>query len=141
MTDFQILKGKSTKLFTPEGNVAIDLIEYCWYLTTDTAEIFVAIPEEGTLSLKRLNEVDITIFESRLEDIEDRLSKLEQDKPVQTFAEREQFPSVGSEDILYVALDLEQTFVWSEGSYKVVGGGGSSGIDPDVINGGSALTA
>lgn len=62
-TQFQIKKGLSTDLFDSQGNCRlIKKVEGCWYLTTDTAEVFVclrSIPgdEASDLVLKRLNEL------------------------------------------------------------------------------------
>ena len=60
-THFQIKKGPYKNLFDANGVCILPehkLIEGCWYLTTDTAEIFVCLKDESnnTLVLRKLNE-------------------------------------------------------------------------------------
>lgn len=70
--DFIIKKGHSSRL----GLIAQDdLIENGWYLTTDTAEVYVALRQaNGLLELKKINECNIDInleaFETRLQAFE-----------------------------------------------------------------------
>ena len=59
MKDFNINYGLSTELFI--GNqINPDLIieAGCWYLCTDTAELFVGVNTDEGLTLKRVNDVD-----------------------------------------------------------------------------------
>ena len=91
MADFKIRRGKSTTLFVSPGVVNPRLVieEGCWYLCTDTAELFVGLVDDaGTPVLKRINgevpeqEPDIggsstTQLESMVKDLEDRLVLLE----------------------------------------------------------------
>jgi hypothetical protein len=60
MIDFNINRGPSTVLFSEPGIVNPRLIieEGCWYLCTDTAELFLGIQAEAGLTLKRINEFD-----------------------------------------------------------------------------------
>lgn len=60
MTDFKIFRAQSDELF-PNGELNPRLIveDGCWYLCTDTAELFVGVAEESGLTLKRINESDI----------------------------------------------------------------------------------
>ena len=60
MVDFKIFKAHSDELF-PGGELNKRLIieEGCWYLCTDTAELFVGITTENGLTLKRINETEI----------------------------------------------------------------------------------
>lgn len=55
--DFNINYGLSTELFI-DGQVNPDLIieAGCWYLCTDTAELFLGVQSEDGLALKRINE-------------------------------------------------------------------------------------
>lgn len=57
MTDFNILHGLSTELFSAPGVVNPDLIieEGHWYLCKDTAELFLGVKEQDTLVLKKIN--------------------------------------------------------------------------------------
>lgn len=59
MFDFQINRGLSTDLFI-NGQVNPDLIieEGCWYLCTDTAELYVGVNTEEGLTLKQVNDAE-----------------------------------------------------------------------------------
>lgn len=58
MTDFNIRRGLSTVLFSEPGVINPDLLieEGCWYLCTDTAELFLGVRKADGLTLKRINE-------------------------------------------------------------------------------------
>lgn len=58
MVDFKIRRGPSTVLFSEPGIINPKLVieEGCWYLCTDTAELFLGILEDGELTLKRIND-------------------------------------------------------------------------------------
>lgn len=60
MVDFNINYGLSTELFI-DGQINPDLIieEGCWYLCTDSAELFIGASVNGKLTLKRINEAEI----------------------------------------------------------------------------------
>ena len=58
MAEFKIRRGLSTSLF-PNGEINPKLIieEGCWYLCTDTAELFLGVLlTSGDLTLKRIND-------------------------------------------------------------------------------------
>lgn len=60
MTEFRIRRGLSTTVFISPGIVNPKLLieEGCWYLCTDTAELFLGIIDTtGKLTLKRINEI------------------------------------------------------------------------------------
>lgn len=69
MTDFKIRRGLSTDLFINGDNKAgiidgVVLENGCWYLCTDTADLFLCVQQTNGLTLKRINEKagwDITI--------------------------------------------------------------------------------
>lgn len=62
MIDFKIRRGLSTTMFSEPGVVNPRLIieEGCWYLCTDTAELFLGVKAQETLHLKRFNEHNST---------------------------------------------------------------------------------
>lgn len=65
MTDFKIRRGLSTELFIDgEVNPKLVITEGCWYLCTDTAELFLGVVKNGKLDLARINEGSITTPES-----------------------------------------------------------------------------
>jgi hypothetical protein len=60
MTDFKIKRGLSSVLFSAPGVINKRLIieDGCWYLCTDTAELFLGLTgTDGKLTLKRINEI------------------------------------------------------------------------------------
>jgi hypothetical protein len=89
MVDFKIRRGESTTLFSSPGVVNPRLIieEGCWYLCTDTAELYLGIKLEGTLTLKKINDdghdkpdedgPSTTLLEFQINELKDRLDTLE----------------------------------------------------------------
>lgn len=81
--------------------------------------------------------VNVTDLENSLSAIDNRLVSLEEkESDVVTYGYRKDFPTTGEQNKLYVAADLEKTFIWFDGEYLLVGGG--SYKEPDIICGGSA---
>lgn len=123
-TEFIIKKGRSTVLFDENGTCRIasdKLIENGWYLTTDTAEVYVAlrsVPNDSNspLTLRKLNECNTDIDFPDVESFETRIEKLESDH-THTYGYRKDFPVVGEINHLYIASDLKRTYVYSNGSY------------------------
>lgn len=79
MTDLNIRRGLSTVLFSEPGVVNDNVIieEGCWYLCTDTAELFLGVLTEDGLILKPINgiakdveSVDPAIVQALSEEIE-----------------------------------------------------------------------
>lgn len=137
--EFIIKKGLSTSLFDEQGNCKIAqsaLVENGWYLTTDTAEVYVALRQaDGLLYPKKINECDA---ELDLESFDNRLTALENEDKLHTYGYRAGFPTEGIEGHMYVAADEQKTYIWYKNEYLLVGGGDSSYEEPDVIYGGSA---
>lgn len=88
MVDFKIRRGESTTLFSSPGVVNPRLIieEGCWYLCTDTAELYLGMKLEGVLTLKKINDdghrpddsdTSITLLEVQINELKDRLDTLE----------------------------------------------------------------
>lgn len=111
--EFIIKKGHSSRLFNiPQEQ----LIENCWYLTTDTAEVYVALRQENQLlELKKLNECNIDT-DLDLESFENRLTALEAER-THVYGYRKGFPAIGERDHLYVAEDEHRTYVFSNNRY------------------------
>ena len=60
MTDFKVFKAKSDELFlNGEVNPRLIVEEGCWYLCTDTAELFVGVSSDTGLTLKRINDSEL----------------------------------------------------------------------------------
>jgi hypothetical protein len=129
--EFIIKKGHSSRLSLIAQK---DLVENGWYLTTDTAEVYVALRQDnGLLELKKINECNIDT-DLDLETFEDRLSALEAQEKLHTYGYRSGFPTEGEEGHMYVAADEQKTYVWFNNDYLVVG----SSDNYDVIFGGTA---
>lgn len=80
----------------------------------------------------------VTVIESELTSIKDRLEALENDSDVITYGYRSGFPTEGKTNKLYVAADEGKTYVWFNNDYLPVSGTGSEYEEPEVIYGGSA---
>lgn len=79
----------------------------------------------------------LTTIGSELSDLSARVAALEEDSDVVTYGYRKVFPEIGEEGKLYVAADEGKSYVWFNGGYLAVSGGGSY-EEPDIIYGGSA---
>lgn len=57
MIDFKIQRGRSEQIFTAPGvpNPRLIIEEGCWYLCTDTAELYLGIKENDDFTLKQIN--------------------------------------------------------------------------------------
>lgn len=84
MLDFKIRRGPSEMMFTSPGviNPRFIIEEGCWYLCTDTAELFLGIEEsDHSLSLKRINEVKAEVadktIQAALEALRNEIQELE----------------------------------------------------------------
>lgn len=64
MTDFKIRRGLSTVLFSAPGVINQKLVieQGCWYLCTDTAELYLGTEDSsGKLTVKKINSQDTEI--------------------------------------------------------------------------------
>lgn len=111
--EFVIKKGHSSRL---KLIAQADLVENGWYLTTDTAEVYVALRQtDGLLALKRINDCDID-NDLNLDSFETRLAALEADH-THTYGYRKDFPATGEVNHLYVAADTKRTYVFTNNTY------------------------
>ena len=143
-TEFKILRGNKNTLIDENGVPLIPeekLVNGYWYLTNDTAEVFVCLEFGGHKVLKKINECPDTSSgdwdEIRIEEIENRLDQLEQSPYVLTLTSFDAFPTTGRENVLYVDTSTQLSYVWLDTEYVPVGGG-SVYQEPDIIYGGSA---
>jgi hypothetical protein len=139
-TDFKILRGSKSTLIDENGVALIPeekLVNGYWYLTNDTAEVFVCLEIDGHLTLKKINECDINQDFSDLESFETRLDALEAEEKLHTYGYRSGFPITGIEGHMYVAADEQKTYVWFNDDYLAVGTGDNY-EKPEVIFGGTA---
>ena len=124
-TNFQIKKGLSTNLFDQQGNLKITPEEGCWYITTDTFQLYAYF-----------NGVFETIgavedFESRLEALEYRTARI-----VRTYETKANLPSIGEENTLYIVEENNVSYRWDKTTSSYV----SLGVDVSVIFGGGATS-
>ena len=141
-TEFKILRGNKSTLIDENGGSKLPpekLVNGYWYLTNDTAEVYVCLNINGQLVLKKINDCDDTSDwdEVRIETIEERLTALESSSDVETLGYRSDFPTVGQSNKLYVAVDEQKSYVWVNDQYMVVGGS-SEYEEPSIIFGGTA---
>jgi hypothetical protein len=119
-TEFIIKKGRSSVLFDDNGACRISqekLIENGWYLTTDTAEVYVALrsSEDNLLHLRKLNECDVN-NDLDLSSFEDRLDALEVER-THVYGYRKDFPAIGERDHMYIAEDEHRTYIFANERY------------------------
>jgi hypothetical protein len=117
--DFKILRGAKNTLIDENGVALIPedkLVNGYWYLTNDTAEVFVCLEIDGHLRLKKINECDINNDFPDIESFESRLEKLEEDH-THTYGYRKDFPAIGEVNHLYIAADQKKTYVFTQGAY------------------------
>jgi hypothetical protein len=136
-TEFKILRGNSENLTIEKLHAADKLVNGYWYLTNDTAEVYVCLEIDGELRLKKINDCDIDTDFSELESFESRLSALEASEKLHTYGYRSGFPVEGEGGHMYVAVDEQKTYVWFNNQYMVVGTGTSYDA-PNIIYGGTA---
>lgn len=118
-TEFKILRGNKSTLITDDGVILIPeskLVDGYWYLTNDTAEVFVCLVIDGVKTLKKINECDVQNDFPNMESFEDRLEKLEADH-THTYGYRKDFPSTGEVNHFYLAEDQKRTYVFTNGAY------------------------
>ena len=119
--DFKILRGNKSTLIDENGVALIPeekLVNGYWYLTNDTAEVYVCLDINGHLVLKKINDCDDTSDwdEVRIQDIEDRLTGLEADH-THTYGYRKDFPVAGELNHVYVAEDQKRTYIFTSNGY------------------------
>lgn len=125
MTQFQIKKGLSTNLFDNQGNLLITPEEGCWYITTDTFELYVCF--NGVLKATG----QVKDFETRLKALETRTARI-----VKTYSTFSALPLTGEVDSLYIVEEDNISYRWDVTTTSYV----PLGLDIQVINGGKAQT-
>lgn len=117
-TEFKILRGSKATLIDNDGVVLIPenkLVNGYWYLTNDTAEVFVCLEIDGHLTLKKINECDID-NDFNFDSFETRLQALEAER-THVYGYRKDFPTVGERDHMYIAEDEHRTYMFADGRY------------------------
>lgn len=134
---FKIKRGLKANLFS-ETNIPE---EGCWYITTDTQEVYVCldgeikpIKTEGSFDPEELNQIKSDIAELQ-EKIDGATGG------VVTVATRGELPNVGAADVIYIVTSENATYRYTDtadgnGSHYVAVGRDYSEIS--TINGGTA---
>ena len=123
MTQFQIKKGLSTNLFDDQGRLLIVPEEGCWYITTDTFELYACF--NGVLE----SVGQVKDFETRLQALEYRTARI-----VRSYETKANLPVKGEENTLYIVEDVNASYRWNEATQAYL----PIGVDVSVIDGGRA---
>ena len=131
---FKIYKGLSTNLERAPK------IEGCWYITTDTQELYVCF--DGVLHyINDASSFDPTEMQNDInnikKDIADLETKVNQAHGSVTVKSREELPPVGSADIVYIIEDENAIYRWDATNSKYFSVGRDYN-EIEVIYGGSA---
>lgn len=131
---FKIYKGLSTNLERAPK------IEGCWYITTDTQELYVCF--DGVLH--HINDAssfdptemqnDINNIKQDIADLETRVNQAHGSMTVKSYGE---LPDVGSADIVYIIEDENAIYRWDATNSKYFSVGRDYN-EIEVIYGGSA---
>ena len=112
MANFQIKKGLSTKLHDAQGNLLITPEEGCWYITTDTFELYTCFNGK----FRRVGQAED--FEARLSALEERVEKISK-----TYDKYMDLPKQGEEGTIYIVEDKNLSYRWDDDtqSYQALG--------------------
>lgn len=133
---FKIYKGLSTNLKKAPK------IEGCWYITTDTQELYVCF--DGVLHhINDASSFDPTEMQNDInnikKDIADLETKVNQAHGSVTVKSHRELPNVGSADIVYIIEDENAVYRWDTSALKYFSVGRDYN-EIEVIYGGSAVT-
>ena len=133
---FKIYKGLSTNLERAPK------IEGCWYITTDTQELYVCF--DGVLH--HINDAssfdptemqnDINNIKKDIADLETKVNQAHGSVTVKSYGE---LPNFGSADIVYIIEDENAIYRWDATNLKYFSVGRDYN-EIEVIYGGSAIT-
>jgi len=131
---FKIYKGLSTNLDKAPK------IEGCWYITTDTQELYVCF--DGKLNhINDTGSFDPTEMQNDIKNIKQDLADLEtkvsQAHGSLTVKSRGELPNIGSADIVYIVEDENAVYRWDTTNLKYFSVGRDYN-EIEVIYGGSA---
>jgi hypothetical protein len=146
MVDFKIRRGHSSVLFTAPNviNPRLLIEEGCWYLCTDTAELFLGVlTDAGELTLKRINEVRAEVnnedFQAALESLENKVTGLEKLELFQKITNESELPTDFNSDTFnpnvtyYIPLanGKASTYIFDKGAQCYLC---TNSIDASTIN-------
>jgi hypothetical protein len=126
MAEFQIKKGLKANLFDDNKNLLITPEEGCWYITTDTFELYGYF--DGVFSAIGT----VGDFESRISALENRSESM-----IQTYGYKSALPLVGEKNVVYYVTDENANYFWNDDIQMFVCGGRDY-KEIKIINGGRA---
>ena len=103
---FKILKGLKENL-PPKGELG------CWYLTTDTNELYTCFDEENltlkpVVAMGTFNPIEIA---KKVDTLETDVAALKE-LGTKTYDSKASLPNVGSESVIYIIKDENATYRW-----------------------------
>lgn len=137
--DFNIKKGLSTNLLDETGKAKIELQEGCWYLTTDTAELYVALMVEGVLALKKANDT-LESFDKLTEEVNELKTEVASKATIKFVANRTSLPITGEQNIVYIIEDENRACAWNGTHYIWTSKDVPDYNDITIIEGGSTTS-
>lgn len=109
MTTFQIKYGLNENISkaTP--------VEGCWYVTTDTHELYFCADGQNIQKINAVETFDPTPIYNKLETIESDIINLKQyaHESVVTVDKQFNLPAVGREDIVYIVTSENAAYRWA----------------------------
>jgi hypothetical protein len=126
MAEFQIKKGLKANLFDDNKNLLITPEEGCWYITTDTFELYSYF--DGVFSPIGV----VGDFEARISALEERAESM-----IQTYGYKTALPPKGEKNVVYYVTDENANYFWNENLQAYVCGGRDY-KEIKIINGGRA---
>lgn len=109
MTQFQIKQGLSQNI-----NTATPVIG-CWYVTTDTHELYFCADGLNIIKVNQIESFDPTEINNKISSLENRMEAVEQYSynSVVSVATTGDLPSVGRSDIVYIVTSENATYRWA----------------------------
>lgn len=113
MQQFEIKRGLKANLSkaTP--------ILGCFYITTDTNELFVGSMIDGFVQIVPIEFANN--FDQDIAELDTRVSILESKKSEITFSNFSELPEIGDLNHLYIVLDTKSSYIWNGQKYELIG--------------------
>lgn len=127
MGDFQIKRGLKQNLFDNDGNLLITPEEGCWYITSDTFELYVCLNGRvSPVGMAAISDLE------RFDQLSERIESI-----VQNYGYKTSLPTIGEENIVYRVIDENAEYRWDNNSkqYYCVG---RDYKEIQIIHGGNA---
>lgn len=114
--NFKIRQGLSSDLFDAEGNLKTSVVLElgCWYLCTDTVNVYVCVQDADKLVLKRVNS---NAFDLSFSNLSNEIDAIKNKKVYQRLADESELPtdfeasSFDANIIYYIITDVEKDLI------------------------------